>query len=109
MICWHSFSIGVGVGIGIGIDPCCVLCRILMNSIASLSEFHQHRHDAVGQGIISIPIPIPTLTPIYILASLPDKSGTPAGGCGKWEVNRGWWMVDGGKWDVGSGMLNVEF
>ncbi len=82
MICWHSLSIGVGVGIGIGIDLCCVLRRILMNSIASLSEFHQHRHDAVGQDILSIPIPIPTPTPSYILASLPDKSGTAAGGSG---------------------------
>jgi hypothetical protein len=57
-----------------------------MNSIVSLSEFHQHRHDVVGQGIISIPIPIPTPTPSYILASLPDKSGTPAGGSEKREV-----------------------
>ncbi len=29
-----------------------------------------------------IPIPTPTPTPIYIIASLPDKSGTPSGGCG---------------------------
>jgi hypothetical protein len=64
-----------------------------MNSIASMSGFHQHRHDAVGQDILSILIPIPTPTPIYIIASLPDKSGTPAGGSGKWDVNRGWWMV----------------
>ncbi len=60
------FSIGVGVGIGIGIDPCCVLRRILMNSIASLPEFRQHRHDAIGQGILSIPIPIATPTPISL-------------------------------------------
>jgi hypothetical protein len=75
-----------------------------MNSIASLSEFHQHRHDAVGQGIISIPTP----TPIYILASLPDKSGTPAGGCGRWEVGSESWVVDGGWWQVGCGKWEVE-
>jgi hypothetical protein len=104
---WHSFSIGVGVGIGIGIDPCCVPRRILMNSIASLFEFHQHRHDAVGQGILSIPIPIPTPTPSYILASLPDESGTPAGGSGRWEVGSESWIVDSGRWDVGCGMWDV--
>jgi hypothetical protein len=60
------FSIGVGVEIGIGIEPCCILRRILMNSIASLSDFHQDRHDAIGQGTLSMPIPIATPTPILL-------------------------------------------
>jgi hypothetical protein len=69
------FSIGVGVGIGIGIEPCCVLRRVFMNGIASLSEFRQHRDDTVGQRLstrvllfnfLSIPIPIATPTPILL-------------------------------------------
>ena len=39
--------IGVGVGIGIGIDSYGVWRRGLMYRVASLSEFRQHRHDAV--------------------------------------------------------------
>ena len=49
----------IGAGVGIGIEPCCVLRRVFMNGIASLSEFRKHHDDAVEQ-LLSIPIPIAT-------------------------------------------------
>lgn len=85
----------IGVGIGIGIEPSCVLRRVFMNGIASLSEFRQHRDDTVEQRLLtrvflipfnflSIPIPIATPTPILLRQQLYSTIRCPkyTGGAG---------------------------
>ena len=45
----RNLPVAIGVGVGIGFVLACVLRPVLMNGIVSLSEFRQHRHDAIQQ------------------------------------------------------------